>query len=259
MNLSHILAMTHRYLYILRAPAKLLEYMIWPIIDIGFFGLIALWGGSLCNDTNLVLIFVTALILWTTIIRANIEIAFNIKEELVDQNLENLIASPLTKQEWVSAMMLTGIIKSVAITFIGAFFGNLFFNVNVFSIGFSLFPFLLLCILSGWIIGFISASIIIYKGVKLEFMAWILIMGIGIVSSIFYPKQVLPHTLQIIASSLPMTYIFEGMRSLLINHDLPWRLWITSFLLNLLYLYLSLKFFYLVLEKSRNRGIGQHL
>ena len=35
---------------------------------------------------------------------------------------------------------------------------------------------------------------------------------------VYYPVSVLPHWLQYVAWSLPPTYVFEGMRALLIDH-----------------------------------------
>ena len=251
---DRIVAMILRYYYAWRDPSRMIEFICWPVIDIGFFGLIAIWSGSITGDANITRIFITALVLWQVIYRNNLEVAVNVLDEFLDQNLVNLIASPLRKQEWVISMMISGALKSVSTIAISSFVGWLFFGVNVFVIGWTLLPFIILSILSGWIIGFFGASFIIYKGAKLQQLPWVVVMIAAIFSAIFYPVDILPNWLQVICLSLPMSYIFQGMRELLTTSHINFSLLGWSAALSLIYLAIAIKVFLFMFEKSRKRG-----
>lgn len=246
-----------RYLYATRDSSRIIEFIFWPVIDIGFFGLIALWGGTLAKDPSLVVIFVTALVLWQIIYRSHFEICVNILDEFMDHNLINLLSSPLKKGEWIAAMMLSGLLKITFTLFFGATVGYLLFGVNVFAIGTALFPLVILCLLSGWVIGFFGAGLVIYKGSKLQQLPWVVIMLAAIFSNVFYPVTVLHPVFRVISLSLPMSYIFEGMRALLTGTLLSTPYWTIGTVLSVIYLTISIKFFLLMFERGRNRGLSR--
>jgi ABC-2 type transport system permease protein len=254
MSWKRIWALVLRYLYATRDPSRIVEFVFWPMIDIGFYGLIALWGGAITHTTYLVQIFVTALVLWQIIYRANFEICVNVMDEFLDQNMINLVASPLRNTEWVVSMLLSGILKSIFTLIFGAFVGWLFFKINVFSIGPTLYPFVVLCLISGWIIGFVGGGILILRGPKLQQLPWVVAMLGSLFSAMFYPVDILPKWMQWIAHSFPMSYIFQGMRMLLTEQTIPWNQLLISSLLSLFYLILSIKFFFKMFERSRLHG-----
>lgn len=254
MSWRRIWALILRYLYATRDPSRIIEFIFWPMIDIGFYGLIALWGGALSNNPNLIQMFVTALVLWQIMYRGNFEVCVNVMDEFLDHNMINLVASPLRNTEWVVSMLLSGVFKIIFTLFFGAAIGWLFFKVNVFSIGFMLYPFVGLCLLSGWIIGFAGAGILILRGPKLQQLPWVVIMIGALFSAIFYPVEILPPWMQWIAYSFPMSYIFQGMRFLLIEKTIPWNQLIISSILSFLYLTISIKFFFYMFERSRLHG-----
>jgi ABC-2 type transport system permease protein len=49
---------------------------------------------------------------------------------------------------------------------------------------------------------------------------------------VYYPVTVLPHWLQYVSWSLPPTYVFEGMRALLIDHVFRADLMVEAFAFN---------------------------
>ena len=56
------------------------------------------------------------------------------------------------------------------------------------------------------------------NGLGAESIVWTLMFGLMPLACIYYPVTVLPHWLQYVAWALPPTYVFEGMRALLIDH-----------------------------------------
>ena len=71
---------------------------------------------------------------------------------------------------------------------------------------------------------------------------------------VYYPVTVLPHWLQYVAWCLPPTYVFEGMRGLLIHHIFRADLMLEAFGLNVA-LFIAASFaFSLLLRSARQQG-----
>jgi ABC-2 type transport system permease protein len=71
---------------------------------------------------------------------------------------------------------------------------------------------------------------------------------------VYYPVEVLPHWLQYVAWVLPPTYVFEGMRALLIDHAFRADLMIDALLINLVLLAASFAAFLALLRSARRHG-----
>ncbi|HKY74173.1 MAG TPA: ABC transporter permease, partial [Patescibacteria group bacterium] len=76
-------------------------------------------------------------------------------------------------------------------------------------------------------------------------------------SAVYYPLYVLPDWVQKIAHMLPMTYVFEGMRMVILNGTFSWDYIMKSAVLSLFYLTLAILLFLFVCEKSREKGYAR--
>jgi ABC-2 type transport system permease protein len=65
---------------------------------------------------------------------------------------------------------------------------------------------------------------------------------------------VLPHWLQVVAWSLPPTYVFEGMRSLLMEHVLRTDLMVDALVINVVLITISFAIFLMLLRSARQHG-----
>jgi ABC-2 type transport system permease protein len=99
--------------------------------------------------------------------------------------------------------------------------------------------------------------VIIYYGRKVQSIAWIAGFALAPFSAVYYPIDVLPGWAQFIGRALPMTYVFEGMRTVLHGGPMPMRDLLLSFGLNVAYLAGSIAFFGWMFEKSRTKGLGR--
>ena len=90
-------------------------------------------------------------------------------------------------------------------------------------------------ILTGWAVWIVVAGVLLRNGMGAESLAWTLMFVLLPLICVYYPVNVLPYWLQLIAWSLPPTYVFEGMRALLMEHLFRADLMIEAFLLNALY------------------------
>ncbi|OGN64137.1 MAG: hypothetical protein A3E26_02965 [Chlamydiae bacterium RIFCSPHIGHO2_12_FULL_49_32] len=258
MSFRRLWAVFLRYFYYATKGDQLSDLFYWPAIDIFIWGITSLWIQH--QDSHLpgvALVILTALIFWQIVWRATYEISVNILREFWDRNLLNFFATPLKPAEWMGGVMLLSLCKIVVSFLFGAFIVFFLYSLNIFNMGFVFLPYLGSLALSGWFLGFLSGGIVIYFGQRVQMLAWVVAYLFSPFSAIFYPVSALPGWGQAIAKALPMSYIFEGLREVLYQHTLGGRNLATSYLLNLLYLVLSMSFFVLMLEKSRKKGLGR--
>jgi ABC-2 type transport system permease protein len=66
--------------------------------------------------------------------------------------------------------------------------------------------------------------------------------------------SVLPHWLQYVAWALPPTYVFEGMRALLIDHVFRAELMVSALVINAVLFIASFAVFLALLRSARRHG-----
>lgn len=261
MSLHRIKGVFFRYYYVLLKgnPNQLSDLFYWPLIDILLWGLTSIWVQTQSPDQiqNLPLIMMTALIFWQVAWRGSIDISVNLLQEFWHRNLVNLFSTPLKISEWICGTLLLCLCKLLITLGFGALIVYLLYSLNIFTLGWMFLPFAALLLMFGWTLGFYASALIIYWGHQIEMIAWMIPFIFAPFSAVFYPVAVLPEWAQIISWALPTTYIFEGMRSILNGHHMPYTYLALSFVLNLLYLGSSIVLFYYAFEKSRGLGLAR--
>ena len=71
---------------------------------------------------------------------------------------------------------------------------------------------------------------------------------------IYYPIETLPTLFQSIANALPLVYIFEETRNILINQTFNFENLVKAFYLNIAYLILAIYVFYYSFSQARKKG-----
>ena len=257
MSLGRILALLSRHMYLYkRSFARMLEIFYWPFLDLVVWGFITVYlakeGLSMHGAVSF---FLGALILWDVLFRAQQGIAVSFLEEMWARNLMNLFASPLTVGEYLTATMTMSVLKVTAVGSLMMLFAWVFYSYDMFKMGLSLLPFILNLVISGWIIGVLTTSIIMRFGQQAEVLAWGMVFLFQPISCVFYPITVLPPVLQSIAWMVPPAHIFEGMRAVLSTEAIPVThlLWATG--LNMVFLLLIVTWFYHTFNVCKNRGM----
>ena len=112
--------------------------------------------------------------------------------------------------------------------------------------------FFLNLLLTSWAVGILVAGILLRHGLGAENMAWSFMFLFLPLTCVYYPVEVLPSWLQLFAWMLPPTYVFEGMRALLIDHVFRVDLMLDSLAMNAV-LFIASFFIYLALLRSAKR------
>ena len=100
---------------------------------------------------------------------------------------------------------------------------------------------------------FVSAGLLRF-GPSFENFAWSTMFLLAPFGCIYYPVEILPEIFQSIAFALPLVYIFEEARSILIDGTVNVESIFKAFYLNGLYLFISICLFYYSFSKARKKG-----
>jgi len=249
-------AMIARYWYLLRSSwPRLLELVYWPAVQMLMWGFLQLYIGE--NSGFFARAggaFIGAVLLWDILFRGQLGFSMSFLEEMWSRNLPNLMISPLKPIEFVIALMAMSLIRlaigmvPVSLLAIG------FFGFNLWGLGLVLAAFFLNLILTSWAVGLFVSGVVMRNGLGAENLAWTIMFLLMPLTCVYYPVAVLPPWLQLVALALPPTYVFEGMRALLIEHifraDLMW--WALG--LNALWFGAGVLGFLLLLDAARRHG-----
>jgi len=166
----------------------------------------------------------------------------------------NLFASPLKPSEFLTATMVMSIFKVAAVSMVMAVCALVFYSYNVLLMGLWLIPFVLNLVVTGWIIGVFTTSLIMRFGQEAEVLAWSTVFLFQPISCVFYPIDVLPAWLRVIAWGNPAAHVFEGMRAVLSSGAAPWANLAWAVSLNALLLVAGVAWFYRTFAYCKDQG-----
>lgn len=255
-SLRRVGALVRRYTYLLRSSGvRIVELIYWPFLQMLTWGFLQKFLAGTENPyAQTAGVLIGSVLLWDILFRSKIGFSTTFIEEMWSRNLGNLLTSPLRPFELVAALSLWSIIRlSVGMipVSLAAFF---IFGFNLLDLGLWLAAFFCVLVLTSWSLGLIAAGVILRYGLGAEELAWSLAFLLLPLACVYYPVTVLPGWLQPIALALPPTHVFEGMRSILLDHTFdPATLW-WALGLNAIYLVLGYATFSWFLASARDNG-----
>jgi ABC-2 type transport system permease protein len=249
-------AMVLRYWYLLRSSwPRLLELMYWPMVQLLMWGFLQSYVGE--NSSFFARaggVFIGSVLLWDILFRGQLGFSVSFLEEMYAHNMGNLMMSPLRPIEFVLALMIMSIVR-LSIGMVPVTIAAIaFFDFNLYALGFALAAFFLNLILTSWSVGIIVSGLILRNGMGAEGMAWTIMFLLLPLACVYYPVAVLPGWLQVVAWLLPPTYVFEGMRALLIDHVFRADLMLWALALNAAYFAAAVAVFLALLASARRQG-----
>ena len=106
----------------------------------------------------------------------------------------------------------------------------------------------------GVTLGLLVTSGLLRFGPSFENIAWASLFFLAPLGCIYYPIEILPNSLQIIAKGLPLVHIFEEMRSILINNSVNYFNIFKSIFISVVYFVLGVIVFYISYFGAKKRG-----
>jgi ABC-2 type transport system permease protein len=253
-------AMVLRYWYLLRSSwPRMLELIYWPTVQLFMWGFLQLYISSNAGFfARAGATFIGAVLLWDILFRGQLGFSISFLEEMWSRNLGNLMISPLRPVEFIAALMIMSLIRLAIGMVPVSLLAIAFFGFNLYGLGLALAAFFVNLILTSWSIGILVSGLVLRNGMGAETLAWTFMFIMLPLTCVYYPVAVLPGWLQTIAWALPPTYVFEGMRALLIDHAFRPDLMLEALALNaILFAATSLSFVALLASARRNGSLLQ--
>jgi ABC-2 type transport system permease protein len=251
-----VAAMVLRYWYLLRSSfSRFIELIYWPAVQMLMWGFMQTYlAGQASLFARAGGVLVGAVMLWDILFRGQLGFSISFLEEMYARNLGNLMISPLRAAEFIAALMIMSIIRlaigMVPVTLLAI----AFFGFNLWALGFALAAFFANLMLTGWAVGIFVSGLVLRNGLGAETFAWSIMFLFLPLTCVYYPVAVLPYWMQAVAWCLPPTYVFEGMRELLIGHTFRGDLMIQALLLNAVLFGVATVAYLALLSSARRNG-----
>jgi ABC-2 type transport system permease protein len=260
--LGRISALIRRYLYVLRSSwPRLAELVYWPAIQMLTWGFLQAYinaQASAAGVTGRLPVaagtLIGALLLWDSLFRAQLGFSLSFLEEMWSRNMANLLMSPLRPLEFVATLTAMSVIRLaigiIPVTLLALWF----FGFNLWGLGLAVVAFFVNLVLTSWAIGLFVSGLVLRNGMGAETIAWSILFFVMPFACVYYPVSTMPAWLQWVAWSLPPTYVFEGLRALLVAHVFRADLMLEALAINIILLLAGVIAFLELLDSARRAG-----
>ena len=256
MNWNKIFALSLRHIYLIKGSfPRILDLIYWPTIQIFLWGFISKF--FTLNSTfyeNTIGVILSAAILYDFLFRSSISYNMMFLEEIWSRNFTNLFIAPIKLSEIITALTLTAIFRTLIGLIPAALLAIPFFGVSILKIGFPLIFLLITLYVFGVTLGLLVTSGLVRFGPSFENIAWASLFFLAPLGCIYYPIEILPNWLQMVAKLLPLVHIFEEMRSILIHDTVNYYQILKAIFISFVYFVIGIIIFYLSYNGAKNRG-----
>ena len=175
-------------------------------------------------------------------------------EEIWSRNFTNLFIAPLKLKEIITSLIFTALIRTLIGLVPAIILTSPLFGVSILKLGFPLLLLFLSLYIFGITLGlFVSAGLIRF-GPSFENIAWSSLFLLAPLGCIYYPIEILPNFFQIIAKGLPLVYIFDETRNILLNGSVNYENIKTSLFIKFNLFNFGIILFYLSFLRARVKG-----
>jgi ABC-2 type transport system permease protein len=232
-----------------------IDLVYWPTVQMLMWGFLQLYIGENASFFARVAgMFIGAVILWDILFRGQLGFSISFLEEMYAHNLGNLMMSPLRVPEFIAALMVMSIVRLAVGMVPVSLLAMWFFGFNVWGLGPALAAFFANLILTSWAVGIFVSGLVLRHGLGAETFAWSIMFLFLPLTCVYYPVSILPVWLQYVAWALPPTYVFEGMRALLVDQTFRSDLMLQALALNAVYFVAAAFAFMRLLDSAREQG-----
>ena len=256
MNLNRIYGLFLRHFFLIKSSLpRILDLIYWPTIQIILWGFISLFFTTYSNYYNNTLgVILTCAILYDFLFRSSISFNMLFLEEIWSRNFTNLFIAPLKLKEIIVSLIFTALIRTLIGLVPAIILTSPLFGVSILKLGFPLLLLFLSLYIFGITLGlFVSAGLMRF-GPSFENIAWSSLFLLAPLGCIYYPLEILPSFFQIIAKGLPLVYIFDETRNILLNGLINYENLKLAYMLNFIYLVFGICLFYVSFLKARVKG-----
>ena len=256
MNFNKMYGLFLRHFYLItRSFPRVLDLIYWPSIQITLWGFISnFFASHTTYYNNAVGVILTCAILYDFLFRTSIGFNMLFLEEIWSRNFTNLFIAPIKIGEIIISLIITALIRALIGLIPAILLTSPLFGISILDLGIHLFFLFLSLYLFGITLGILVSAGLLRFGPSFENIAWSTMFLLAPFGCIYYPIEILPDFFQTIAYMLPLVYIFEEARNILINNSVNFENIFNAFILNVIYLLVAISLFYYSFSKARKKG-----
>ena len=256
MRWHKIYGLSLRHIYLIKSSfPRILDLIYWPSIQVFLWGFISKFftiSSSYYNNT--VGVILTAAILYDFLFRSSISYNMMFLEEIWSRNFTNLFIAPIKISEIIASLTMTAIFRTMIGLVPAVFLAIPLFGVSIFKLGIPLFFLLIALYIFGISLGLLVTAGLLRFGPSFENIAWASLFFLAPLGCIYYPIEILPNFLKIIAKILPLVHIFEEMRNILINQTVNNVAILKGLFISLIYFFIGVAIFYAAYFGAKIKG-----
>ena len=256
MNFNRMYGLFLRHFFLIKSSfPRVLDLIYWPSIQIILWGFISKFFSTYSDYyNNTVGIILSCAILYDFLFRSSISFNMLFLEEIWSRNFTNLFIAPMKISEIIISLVFTALIRTLIGLVPAILLTSPLFGISILNLGVPLFFLFLSLYIFGITLGLFVSSGLIRFGPSFENIAWSSLFLLAPLGCIYYPIEILPEFFQILAKGLPLVYIFDETRNILVNNFVNFENILYAFYLNAIYLLIGISLFYFSFSKAREKG-----
>lgn len=255
MSLERIRAILIQEVYITaRSMEVLVDLPFWSVTTAVVFGFVTNFLSSVMQPTAARYLYVGTL-LWEIMRVTQYSMSLGPLWNVWSHNFSNMFISPLSMAEYVVAQMISAVVKAIVLFTLIALIAATVFGVNLFAMGIVNLTLLFVNLVwFGYSIGLLLLGVIFRLGTRIQALAWGFLFLFQPLTAAYFPLDVMPPPLQVVARLFPPTYVFEAARAGLSDPTVRWADLLVAGLENAVYFGLCVLFFQYMYRRSRETG-----
>jgi len=256
MSFTRIYGLFLRHFFLItQSFPRILDLIYSPSIQITLWGFISNFFASNSTYYNGVVgVILSCAILYDFLFRTSIGFNVLFLEEIWSRNFTNLFIAPIKLSEIILSLVFTALVRTLIGLVPAILLTSPLFGISLLNLGIPLFFLFLSLYIFGITLGLLASAGLLRFGPSFENISWSTLFLLAPFGCVYYPIETLPEIFQSIALGLPLVYIFEETRNILINQTFNFENIIMAFYLNAAYLILAILVFYYSFAQARKRG-----
>ncbi len=256
MNFNRMYGLFLRHFFLIKSSfPRILDLIYWPSIQIILWGFISKFFSTYSDYyNNTVGIILSCAILYDFLFRSSISFNMLFLEEIWSRNFTNLFIAPMKISEIIISLVFTALIRTLIGLVPAILITSPLFGISILNLGVPLFFLFLSLYIFGITLGLFVSSGLLRFGPSFENIAWSSLFLLAPLGCIYYPIEILPEFFQNLAKLLPLVYIFDETRNILVNNTFNFENIFQAFYLNGIYLLAGILLFYFSFAEARKKG-----
>lgn len=217
LRLRPVLAVVLRQLYLLRSsPVRVAGNLAWGLIDIVLWGFLTHYLNEVsASGLDFVPRLLGSVLLWDFFMRVMQGVSIAFLEDIWQRNLLNLFISPISLLELLAGLVLSSLLTSALGLLVMLLVASAGFGLSLWPLGAEAAVFVLVLYLFGTALGIVAIAVLLRFGPAAEWIVWPLPALLAPFVGVYYPINTLPAWMRTIGSTLPPTYVYENLRTLI--------------------------------------------